>query len=74
MWNVEPLKSFFLSRGTPSYKIENKTKRQLVAHGDYSCVAGRQTEIPAIFGVVYGIYRIILIFIYLFHDFSRNYD
>ena len=45
-----------------------------MAHGDYCCIADRQTEMSAIFGGASGISRVILIFIYLFHDFSRNHD
>ena len=45
----EPVKQFFISPGNPTYENENKTKRRLVLHGDYSNIANCQTKIPAIF-------------------------
>ena len=35
----------------PTYENENKTKKQLLAHGDYSSIANCRTKIPAIFRV-----------------------
>jgi hypothetical protein len=56
------------SLGTPTYENENKTKRQLVMHGDYSSTANCKTEIPAIFRGTRGIFRGILKLL-LFHNF-----
>jgi len=35
---------FFVSQGTLTDENENKTKRHLVAHGDYSSTANCQTK------------------------------
>jgi hypothetical protein len=36
---------------------DQKTKRQLVAHGDYFSTANHRTKIPATFRGIFGIFR-----------------
>jgi hypothetical protein len=43
--------------GNPTYDIENKMKRQLVGHGDYSSIANCRTKIIAVFRGIFGIVR-----------------
>lgn len=61
--------SFFLFHGgTPTHENENKPKRQMVMHGDYS--SNWRTEIFAVFRGAFGFFNCISkFFIYLFHDF-----
>jgi hypothetical protein len=49
----EPLKYFFLSRGTPNCENGNIPNKQFVSHGDYCSVDNLQKEMPAIFRVIY---------------------
>lgn len=42
----EPLKSFFVTRGTHTHENESKTKTQLVAHGEYSRITNFRTKFP----------------------------
>ena len=52
----EPLKSFSISQGMPTYENENKTMRQFIAHRHYSSIANCRTKNPAIFEGGLGIY------------------
>jgi hypothetical protein len=48
----------FISKGIPTCENENKTKGQLVVNRDYSNIANCQTDIPAIFQGVFGIFTV----------------
>jgi hypothetical protein len=51
---------------------QNITKRQLVAHEDYSSIANCRTKIPAIFRGIFGIFRGISIFLFIYSTISRG--
>jgi hypothetical protein len=57
-------KIIFFSQGTLTYENKIKTKRQLVAHGDYSNIDNCQTKYTEVDFLQY--FRF---FIYLFHNF-----
>jgi hypothetical protein len=51
---------------------DQKTKKQLVAHGDYSCSANCRTKISAIFRGIFGIFRAISKFLCVYSTISRG--
>jgi hypothetical protein len=66
------LKFFFYSRETPDYGNVNKTKKHLLAQEDYFSIVKGRIKIPAIFRGIFGIFRGMWAFTFVYFTISRE--
>jgi hypothetical protein len=52
--------------------MKTKTRRQLVAHRDYTSMANRQTKIPMVFRGIFGIFNSISKLLFIHSMISRR--